>query len=164
MFVGAAAAQDPVIDEAAIAAEVAKLPLVEVERPWKEHAYPGFVESIDVLVGAGAHDCGYYDTHDRRQTPALHADVRRCVEDAMASGNPFKFGYEGLSVDALEWQVIARAPSAELWVVQIFRSIGNGDGRLQQINKVCASVKFFADIRTINHGCVEKSRGPLPAR
>ena len=160
-WAGFAAAQGQELDEAQIAAEVARLPILEAERPWKTHAYPGFSESIDALVGPGAHDCGYYATRERRQTAALQADVRRCVNDAIAAGNPFKYGFEGLSVDALMWQVIARAPSGELWVITIFKGGPAGDGEHHQRNQVCRSVEFFSGLRTIEKGCVEKSRGPL---
>jgi hypothetical protein len=168
MFVGVAFAQDPVQSdgkseaewEAEIAAEVAKLPFAEVERPWKEHAYPGFVESIDALVGPGAHDCGYYDTIERRQTPEFHKFVRQCVEAAIASGNPFKFGHESTGVDAHTWVVLARSPSGELWYIHVSNGALYGRG-IGQLNSVCKSFRFFSDIRTIEEGCVEKSRGPL---
>jgi hypothetical protein len=149
---------------AEIALEVANMPILEAEKPWKEHGYPGFVESIDALVGPGAHDCGYFDTDKGRQTAELRAAVRGCIEDAIAGGNPFKFGYEGLAVDAHQWKVIARAPSGELWVVQFFAGPNVADRKQSQLNEVCRSVKFFRGFRTIDEGCVQKSRGPLPSR
>jgi hypothetical protein len=164
---GAAFAQSEGKSEAELAAEVAvevaKLPVAEAERPWKEHAYPGFVESIDALVGPGAHDCGFYDTREKRQTPAFHADVRRCVEDAMAGGNPFKFGHEYIAVDAHAWIVFARSPSGELWSIGVYNEALYGGG-IAQTNRVCRSAKFFSDIRMIEEGCVERSRGPLRSK
>ncbi len=81
---------------------------------WGNVGYEGFADSIDVVAGSDAVNCGFFDllTEEGRRDRAHGV---RCAKHAYADGIPFKFGTVRLPLDSYAYEVLLRSPSGENW-------------------------------------------------
>ena len=128
---------------------------------WKSLCYPGFVESVDVLVGADAVDCRFLDRREAELSVVTRQKAADCVVAALNDNKPFKFGTVPTGSDVV--YVLMRSAANELWTVRYSRNIANQHLHETQINQVCANVMFDAAALQF-HGidCKLVSNGELP--
>ena len=128
---------------------------------WKSLCYPGFVESVDALVGADAVDCRFLNRRETAMPAVKRKEAADCVVEALSENKPFKFGTVPAGSDVV--YVLMRSAANELWTVRYSRNIANQHLHETQINQVCANVMFDAAALQF-HGidCKLVSNGGLP--
>ena len=128
---------------------------------WKFLCYPGFVESVDALVGADAVDCQFLDRREEELPDVTRQSAADCVAEALEEKKPFKFGTVQAGSDVV--YVLMRSAANELWTVRYSRNIANQHLHETQVNQVCANVMFDA-ATLLFHGidCKLVSNGGLP--
>lgn len=93
---------------------------------WRNVCYDGFAEDVDAVAGPEAVDCGFHVGPG-----ASSRDIARwqaCGRDAVASGEPFKFGYRSFGTDSAFCSVAIRTPEGELisWYLDFDVTGGGG--------------------------------------
>jgi hypothetical protein len=128
--------------------------------PWAPLGYDGFSESIDLLVGSSAVDCGFVNLLETPNAATRHR-AYDCVRTALKNGQPFKFGTLRIPIDSYAYEVLARTPTGELWQITYDRMLVAEEGQ-QQWNRICKSARV--DRRTLvmmAENCVSKPDGIL---
>ncbi len=118
---------------------------------WENVGYEGFVESIDVVAGASARNCGFFNllTGEGR---AERIRGLKCAEQAYADGAPFKYGTVLIPHDSYVYEVLLRTPTGENWRIVYDIMI---DGTVPQIwFRICDSVSWARNGRAYEiHDC-----------
>jgi hypothetical protein len=107
---------------------------------WKYMCYDGFVESVDVLVGPGATDCGVIDRRNDKVVEGRVREAADCVSTALTGRQPFKFGT--IPPDSNVVYVLLRSAAGELWQIRYERSLGKRDIVETQVNQKCRDMTF----------------------
>jgi hypothetical protein len=107
---------------------------------WKYVCYDGFVESIDVLVGPAATDCGFVDRRNDKVAEGRLRAAADCVSAALNGKQPFKFGT--IPSESNVVYVLARSAAGELWQVRYERTLSKRDVVESQINQKCRNTTF----------------------
>jgi hypothetical protein len=128
--------------------------------PWEPVAYVGFVESIDRLAGEGAIDCGMHDFVEKQLTWSEKRAAYGCVQHALRTGVPFKYGSQRVPIDSIATEVVVRTPDSALWLITHDRMLG--EEAQQQWNQTCRTVQVDRRTMIISRvDCIMKSEGIL---
>lgn len=113
----------------------------EFEFPsWGDTGYDGFVESIDIVAGSAAVNCGFFDLVNLEGDASNRDDGLDCALRSYRSGLPFKYGTVRLPEDSYAWEILVRSPEGENWLIVYDIMI---DGTEPQIwFKKCEAVMF----------------------
>jgi hypothetical protein len=146
----------------ALAGCAAPPPRVE-NHPWKPMAYVGFAESIDRLAGPGAVDCGMYNLLGHEVTRKAKRIAFDCVQAALGSRTPFKYGTLRIPIDSFATEVLVRSAEGTLWLIGHDQMIDDDTGETQQQwNQECHST--YVDRHTLiisREDCRLRSEGQL---
>jgi hypothetical protein len=132
----------------------------EVIRHWEPVGYQGFAESIDALAGPNAIDCGFLNLLDEKLGDAAKEKAYQCVQMALMSKRPFKFGTLRIPTDSYGYEVLARTPQGELWRVTYDRMLTDDESG-RQWSEVCKSVSIDRALVVRGRDCVAKPEGRL---
>lgn len=83
---------------------------------WEGVGYEGFADSIDVVAGAGARNCGFFNLLTEEGRRGRRRGIR-CAQQAYADGVPFKFGTVRLPIDSYAYEVLVRSSTGENWEI-----------------------------------------------
>lgn len=105
---------------------------------WDGACYDGLRGDAEFLSGPDAYDCGllHLDARDGAQT-----QIAACARDAVASGRPYRFGYQSLGTDTLYCDVAVRAPDGQLWTLY-FDDEGTLGGHAVLSVRRCKDLRF----------------------
>lgn len=104
---------------------------------WDDVCYQGLHADVDYLGGADAYDCGLL--HLGAGDGAL-SQITACARDAVASGRPYRFGYQSIGSDSLVCAAAVRAPDGRLWLLDYDDDVG-GKHSVLWVQR-CGSITF----------------------
>jgi hypothetical protein len=126
---------------------------------WKPVAYPGFVQSIDVLAGPTARDCGWLNLMETRPRGKVERAAYDCVQAVLKGSAPFKFGAMRIFADSQKYEVVVRQADGKLWLIS-YEVMLEGEAP-QQWNQVCRDISVEESLVIKGEECAEHSRGKL---
>ncbi len=107
---------------------------------WQNVGYDGFAESIDIVAGSNARDCGFYNLMNKDARKAARQVGLGCAEQAFSEGVAFKFGTVRLPIDSYAYEVLIRSPDGENWLIVYDIIVDGTDPQIWF--KKCESIAF----------------------
>lgn len=128
---------------------------------WQSFGYETMVEKINGLAGPDAINCGFVDALSGVKSAMKIArgnlaKSQMCIDQAIKSKRPFKFGLVRIAGTSYLWEVVIMTPEQEFWRVMYDHAI-DGTGT-QQFTKRCKRLDIDAvraDI--VDTGCTDVS-------
>ena len=111
--------------------------------PWEAFGYKGMAEKINRLAGTNSINCGirnHLEANDPVNKQMTPIDSRACVEAAIQSKTPFRYGSIRIPIDSFLFEALVLTNTGEYWLIN-YDSIIDGSGSLHDIDK-CESINF----------------------
>lgn len=113
------------------------------ESSWTKRCYAAFDRDVTEIAGPAARDCGILPLN---ASLAAQSASKACAREAVASGGPFKFGYESYGVDSRFCSVAIRRPDGQLvsfyFDFDVTGHMGSGGGHAVVWTSKCAGIEF----------------------
>jgi hypothetical protein len=109
---------------------------------WNDTCYDGLHVDVDYLGGTDAYDCGLL--HIDARDGAL-MQIAGCAREAVASGRPYRFGYQTIGSDSMVCGVAVRARDGQLWFLDYDSDVSGQFG--SQGNHAALWVRRCKDVR-----------------
>lgn len=105
---------------------------------WPEVGYQGLREQIDILVGADAHSCGFYQW--TKPSSAELDRAAKCIKSVLANGKPWKYGAVSIPLDSYAYEIALKSTAGNFWLINIDVALDHTESH--QWAKICKGLKF----------------------
>lgn len=117
---------------------------------WDDACKGAVHEIVEPLTGDSGVDCGFLalDASDKD----LY-DVKQCAKSSVASGKPYRFGYQNIDKILGYCAVAARTPDGQLWSLEFYAPIDEVMSKKADLQysfnaKRCTDIKVETDRRS----------------